>query len=72
LGDSALGAKSVVEVFRLCGFLVGRRFASSFAAAKISASAKAEKSQDYQDNDHEADDVYDPIHFFLICSESGQ
>lgn len=61
-----------LAVVRLCGFLMGRCFASDCATAKIFASAKAEKSQDYQDNDHKADDVYDPVHFIPICLESGQ
>jgi len=46
-------------------------FLSPFVAAVL-RSAQAKKSQDDQDDDHQADDVYDAVHFNLLCSESGQ
>ena len=34
--------------------------------------AQAEEAQDDQDDDHEADNVDDPVHFIPFCSKSGR
>jgi hypothetical protein len=48
------------------GFIPKSIIRGCFAAYLRSAQAK--KAQDDQDDDHEADDIHDPVHCIPICS----